>query len=302
MAKKSDTANLAVSALYDELMGMCSTTGYTPDAVFEGLLDYIIGYLNPSVVPVPVDGWKFKKEDNESFDRMMRITTDIYCQQIGRHGWYDPFGDLYMAIHAGGGGKGQFFTPVSVCEVMAEVTCGGWNESDGQQTPFGRRIVINDCAAGSGRLPLAGYCKMLDKMQREWGYSAAKAEARRPYMICEDLDFNCVKMSAINMAFHGCFGEAVCHNTLTEPDEVHLGYIVNETMYPFPTMVPSIRRERDKNRFVSVRHWQKMAASDSEREQHTGQQHAKINVILRKGVTAADAVKERKEVKQLTLW
>lgn len=28
----------------------------------------------------------------------------------------------------------------------------------------------------------------------------------------------------------------------------------------------------------------------------------KNNVILRKGVTAANAVKEQKEVKQLTLW
>jgi hypothetical protein len=30
--------------------------------VFEGLLDYIIGYLNPSLTPEPIEGWKFKPQ------------------------------------------------------------------------------------------------------------------------------------------------------------------------------------------------------------------------------------------------
>lgn len=302
MAKQSNTADVAVSVLYNELMGMCGRTGYTSDAVFEGLLDYIIGYFNPSLEPQPVEGWKFKPEDNESFHSMMSITLGIYAKEIVKRRWYDPFGDLYMAIHANGGGKGQFFTPHSVCEVMAEVTSRGWHETDGQQTPFGRRIIINDCASGSGRLPLAGYSRILEKMQKEWGYTPAKAEARRPYVICEDLDFNCVKMSAINMAMHGCFGEAVCHNTLTEPDEVHLGYIVNETMWPLPSGVPSIRRERDKNRFVTIRHWQ---AAFGKRDNEQRQQRAESgNVILRKGTAAVDVhdKKEKKEAQQLTLW
>ena len=111
-------------------------------------------------------------------------------------------------------------------------------------------------------MPLAGYVILLEKMQREWGYSPAKAEARRPYVICEDLDYNCVKMSAINMAFHGCFGEAVCHDSLCEPDKVRLGYIINETMYPFPTEIPSIRKEMDPMRFVTTRLWVMRGSAD----------------------------------------
>ena len=53
--KIDKTADVAIKKLQTLLMGMCGRTGYTPDAVFEGLLDYIIGYLNPSLTPEPVD-------------------------------------------------------------------------------------------------------------------------------------------------------------------------------------------------------------------------------------------------------
>jgi hypothetical protein len=45
------------------------------------------------------------------------------------------------------------------------------------------------------------------------------------------------------------------HNTLTEPGEVLLGYIINETMYPFPTDVPSIRKETNPLKFTATRLW-----------------------------------------------
>ena len=44
--KIDKTGDAAIMPLHKILMKMCGRTGYTPDAVFEGLLDYIIGYLN----------------------------------------------------------------------------------------------------------------------------------------------------------------------------------------------------------------------------------------------------------------
>ena len=44
MAKIDKTGDAAIMPLHKILMKMCGQTGYTPDAVFEGLLDYIIGY------------------------------------------------------------------------------------------------------------------------------------------------------------------------------------------------------------------------------------------------------------------
>ena len=262
MAKIDKTGDAAIMPLHRILMKMCGQTGYTPDAVFEGLLDYIIGYLNPSLTPEPIEGWKFKPQDTATFHEMMQTVFRIYSEEIPRRRWYDPFGDLYMAIHAGGGGKGQFFTPPSVAQCVADVNIAGWDEPEGQPTPFGHRITIADCAAGSGRMPLAGYCSVLHKMQHDWGYTPQQAEARRPYISCEDLDYNCVKMAAINMAVHGCFGEAICHDSLCEPDKVRLGYIVNESMWPFPTNVPSIRKEMDPMRFVATRLWAMRGSAD----------------------------------------
>ena len=189
MAKIDKTGDAAIMPLHRILMKMCGQTGYTPDAVFEGLLDYIIGYLNPSLTPEPIEGWKFKPQDTPTFHEMMQTVFRIYSEEIPRRRWYDPFGDLYMAIHAGGGGKGQFFTPPSVAQCVADVNIAGWDEPTGQPTPFGHRITIADCAAGSGRMPLAGYCSILHKMQHDWGYTPQQAEARRPYISCEDLDY-----------------------------------------------------------------------------------------------------------------
>ena len=42
----------------------------------------------------------------------------------------------------------------------------------------------------------------------------------------------------------------VCHNTLAEPDKVRLGYIINETMYPIPSDLPSIRRSTNPADFA----------------------------------------------------
>ena len=319
--KIDKTADVAIKKLQTLLMGMCGRTGYTPDAVFEGLLDYIIGYLNPSLTPEPVEGWKFKHDDLPTFHEMLREVIECYKNEIPRRRWYDPFGDLYMAIHSGGGGKGQFFTPPSVAQCVAEVNCASWEEPTGQQTPFGRRITISDCAAGSGRMPLAGYCVVLEKMQRDWGYTPTEAEARRPYVSCEDLDYNCVKMSAINLAFHGCFGECVCHDSLCEPDKVRLGFIINETMWPFPTGIPSIRKEMNPLRFVATRLWAARGSADRKTlkdEPPTDRKKSEDVLPLGGGEQSqesgvsdftpetplSDTVqsKEKKQAVQLTLW
>lgn len=228
----------------------CHKTGRNVDEVMTGLLDYIICFLDPT--GKPVEGWNFDKEQNADFYEMMKETFCVYAREIPKHGWFDPFGDLYMSLHSHGNYRGQFFTPASLCNITAECACNR-EEPTGQRTPFGHRIVINDCAAGSGRMPLAGYLSTLKTMQKEWGYDAIEAEAKRPYLSCEDVDANCVKMCAINLAMHGCFGEAICHDTLTEPDSVRFGYIINETMFPFPTNIPSIRREDNPQKFVATR-------------------------------------------------
>ena len=295
----------AIIPLWKTLKSFCTKTGYTEDSVFEGLLDYMIGFLNCSLTPEPIKGWRFKPEDSPVFREMMSQVCQITAEQIEIKGWYDPFGDLYMALHSNGGGKGQFFTPPSVAQMVASTNMHAMenNEKYGTHTPFGHRIVISDPAAGSGRLVLAGYTELIKIMQRDWGWDAAKTKARRPYISVEDLDYNCVKMAALNICLHGAFGEAVCHDTLLEPDAVRMGYIINETMWPFPTDMPSIRREDNPQRFVCTRQWmQRKDREESKQPQQQTDRKKSADVLPLGSSAAPEAVMKKKEPVQLTLF
>ena len=165
------------------------------------------------------------------------------------------------------------------------------SEAHGAETPFGHRVCINDPAAGSSRLLLAG-ASIFRKMQKDQlGYDEVMQDSRRPYLIAEDLDYNCAKMSAINMAVHGCFGECVCHDSLVYPEGVMLGYIVNETMWPFPCPIPSIRKVTDPMRFVCTTSM--MMRRKYYEQQETKKQQPKPEPI--KGP-------ETKKENQLSLW
>ena len=78
-----------------------------------------------------------------------------------------------------------------------------------------------------------------------------KGCSESPYFIGEDLDLTCCKMTAINMCAHGIPGEVICHNTLSEPDTVKNGFIINEHLMFMP--IPSIRITNNKNLFVLFR-------------------------------------------------
>lgn len=203
---------------------------------FNGLLDYIIGYFDPT--GAPIEGWPFKQEQNKRMHEMMYQYIQIMDEQLAHKQWFDAWGDLFMALYANGADKNQFFTPPSLVNMMTEVAMNNLGEPTHDVLGFGRRHIINDPSCGSSRNLLAGHAKYLYLYERE------------PYLSGEDIDSLCCKMSAINMMMHGCFGEVVCHNTLAEPDKVRLGYIINETRYPIPSTLPSIRRSTNPAHFA----------------------------------------------------
>lgn len=99
----------------------------------------------------------------------------------------DALGDVYMSAISFGE-HGQFFTPQSVADVMAEVTTP--EVKDGQS--------ICDPCCGSGTLLLA----------------AAKKNPRARF-VGIDLDERCAKMCALNIALRELSGTVYCGNTLS---------------------------------------------------------------------------------------
>lgn len=286
----------AIRPMEQAMWKLCNKKGYDPHTAFTGLLDYILGYFDPE--GNPVEGWRFDNEDNKAFYDIMNTYFDVQKEQSVKLGWYDAFGDLYMALHTKGGGKGQYFTPMDVANTVAKINLGEveYNEGLGTHTPMGKRIVVADPAAGSGRLALAGYSILLSVMQQQWGWDYSRTKSQRPYVCVEDLDYNCVKMCAINLAMHGCYGEAVCHDTLTEPGIVRLGYIIGEADYPFPSGIPSIRKEMRPERFVTCRHWllqQQKHQADEQKEPPKSIEHK---------ASPTPSSEKREQPQQLSLW
>lgn len=288
---------------------MCQMKGYDLDTAFKGLLDYLLWLFDPD--GIKPEGWRFDSTDAKMFyDMSMAYFQMMHEELENGTEWYDAFGDLYMALHPGGGGKAQFFTPPCLCQITAELCIDGKDvvEAEGLDTTFGRRVCINDPAAGSSRLLLAGASIFRRLQHDQLGYDEIRQSSRRPYLIAEDMDYNCVKMSAINMAVHGCFGECICHDSLCEPDQVRLGYIVNESMWPLPSNVPSIRRYTDPMRFVATRVW---AIKKQLKEQNNGERYRKTiedNSEHRRDADphrAPETTSERKgnkQPQQLSLW
>lgn len=154
---------------------------------------------------------RYKKEELNDFAKLLGQLFIIYDQSISKNDWIDPLGDYYQALSSNykKSGFGQFFTPKSLCDVMANFVV--------QINDFGNKI--NDCAAGSGRTLLA-----------------ANKVCKGNYYIAQDLDHVCVKMCCINMAFHGLKGEVHHMNTL-ENNKPWNSYLINydwhKTKTPF---------------------------------------------------------------------
>lgn len=207
--------------------------------VFDDFLSFIIGNFNPELKPNPY--WRYTKEQNQGFHEMMCLYFQIMKEMIEARPWYDAFGDLFMSIvgQKAAQYKGQFFTPEHICDLTIgpstaekepEFVCNG----------FGKRITVSDPTCGSGRMLLAAHAIFIENNMKP------------AYYVGEDVDHICCKMTAINLMMHGCFGEVVCHNSLTEPEGVNIGYIINEMMYPFPAL-PSIRIFNEPERFICCR-------------------------------------------------
>ena len=218
-----------------ELFGR--STGKDNKQVMSDLLQYIVGSFDPEETPIP--NWNYTKSQNEQFHRMLLKWLDVMNEETRRREWFDPWGELFMALTPKGGARGQFFTPDTICDLMAD-TVSTDTQPDHDCGAFGMRVTIGDPTCGSGRNLLAAHAKFV------------KDNAKKPYLIAEDIDIDCCRMTAVNMMCHGCFGEVICHDTLCDPKGVRVGFLINEGMYPFPGL-PTIRMRKTPEWFVSLR-------------------------------------------------
>lgn len=207
----------------NKLLKVAQRNDIEPYRALDALLDYLIGTFEMENLKkfefdysaVFVDA---KQRNEDMFSLLADWFVQVTEEMEGGQGFLDWFGAVYEEMFKGkskASALGQFYTPESICQMMARIV-----KPDGGS--------CNDCACGSGRTLLAAFAEN-DKTKFQW-YEAG------------DIDYTSCKMCALNFMIHGMIGEVKRQDALMQ-DTPSVIYHINEVRYPFPTNMYSIRIE-----------------------------------------------------------
>ena len=169
-------------------------------------------------------------QENEDYMVLVGLWAGMVSDEMEKGNSFDLFGQLYeqmFLLKSKASSNGQFFTPDSLCRLMADIT-DHVNEENDTKNGF---IWVNDPACGSARTLLAHFMAKT---------SIDHALAGRYFYEAADIDLTTCKMAACNMMIHGMQGKVVCQDQLALPTPTAIFYI-NEVRYPFPSGMYSIR-------------------------------------------------------------
>ena len=168
--------------------------------------------------------------ENEDYINLVSRWCSMVAEEMEMGNAFDLFGQLYeqmFLLKSKASSNGQFFTPDSLCRLMADITDADVEEKVSHIGP----VIVNDPACGSARTLLAHF---MDKTRED------HALAGMYYYEAADIDLPTCKMAACNMMIHGMQGKVVCQDQLSLPTPTAIFYI-NEVRYPFPSGMYSIR-------------------------------------------------------------
>ena len=168
--------------------------------------------------------------ENSDYMFLVGLWAGMVSNEMENGNAFDLFGQLYeqmFLLKSKASSNGQFFTPDSLCRLMADITDAEVEEKVSHIGP----VRVNDPACGSARTLLAHF---MDKTRED------HALAGMYYYEAADIDLPTCKMAACNMMIHGMQGKVVCQDQLALPTPTAIFYI-NEVRYPFPSDMYSIR-------------------------------------------------------------
>lgn len=147
---------------------------------------------------------KYEREDVRNlFPKLMALLILEMEDRIGDSSGNDVLGEFYE-INFCRKGAAQFFTPWSVCKLMA--SCLGDDKAEKEEP-----LRIIDPCCGSGRTLLAG-AQHFGRQHRYYGI---------------DIDHTCVKMTALNLFLSGIFHCEVMWADALNPDDFRMSYVLS---------------------------------------------------------------------------
>ena len=162
---------------------------------FGDFLDYCLKIMNIMYETPSFEDIEKKythPQEADAFLEMFKLLGEL--SDDNGVGFYDFLGDFYQ-INISVGKLGQFFTPIPLCDFMAQINIGSRGDMEAQ-VQHGKRVL--DPACGSGRFLL----------------SAAKIIGRDNYFYASDIDINCAKMAVINLMLNSMEGEVAWMDAL----------------------------------------------------------------------------------------
>lgn len=139
---------------------------------------------------------KYEKKEAEKFAEMLALTVLAYESRMG-----DFIGELYMSMEFGNKDVGQFFTPYNLSRMMA-----GFLDVKPDENGI---VTLNEPAVGSGGMVVA----YAEKMKL-----AGLNYQKQLRVVCNDIDYDVVKMCYIQLSLLGIDAIVEQRNTLAPLD------------------------------------------------------------------------------------
>lgn len=138
----------------------------------------------------------YEKKDQESFPKLLAFLIEAL-----EFGPRDVLGTTFMDLELGSRDKGQFFTPFTVSEMMAEILHG--QELSSIDKPY---ITLSEPACGAGGMVLA-FVKVMLKQGHD--------PASRLWVQCVDVDRLAALMCYVQLSLWNVPAEVVVGNSLS---------------------------------------------------------------------------------------
>lgn len=206
MAKKQVRENSHIAKLFLSLTGSRSLWQVWADVVF----------LIATSISNICDCGQRKKDREQAYMDMIKnysekerqIIVEIFAaitKALDYNPNQDLLGQLFMELNLGNERNGQFFTPYSVCKLMAGITSGEEIKSKIADKGY---VVVNDCACGGGATLIA-YANKMYEMDINYQTDCM--------FVAQDIDYTTALMCYIQLSLLGCPGYIKIGDTLCDP-------------------------------------------------------------------------------------
>lgn len=144
------------------------------------------------------------KKYNDAELEALRDMFESVIQALEENPNQDFLGELFMALELSNEARGQFFTPYSVCAMMAKMQCVDIAE----RVKAKGYLSVNDPAVGAGALLIAfaNECRAQGVNYQE-----------HILFVGQDIDYVAAMMCYIQLSLLGCPGYVIVGDTLTTP-------------------------------------------------------------------------------------